>query len=312
MSNIVQITFMGLIAFVPGPGGSGLTVIVPDLSQPYEASDGSMIPSHRALLVYQCADLKGGCTADDLDAATISEVYQTWDSTLFVPGKWGARRLTGLDLAIAPQQTYDDVFKLDTESHIKDFAPDNAVIDPTFLLKVDQFKAATTYADATAARLTLSKGVDAEVDGWVSRAQTHVKAGFGPLSTTTDSHPQELADSTTVSIQVHSGATVAFTPFRLNNDPPQNPLTLNQGGTGAVTLYILNLAVCKQWTGVMGDIKACNEDRTDEGTQHFEAYYELSKTRPFYRNRFVPAKKDIPGVLTHDRPICPSAMFERQ
>src|SRR5262245_10530125 len=103
MGFVLQISFMGLIAFVPGPPGPqgpGLIAVVPDATYRYFASDGSSVPGHRALLVYRCANVVGGCTpAIDQTLSAMSALYQTWNDD-FNPALFGARELKGMDLAV--------------------------------------------------------------------------------------------------------------------------------------------------------------------------------------------------------------------
>ncbi|HVT19709.1 MAG TPA: hypothetical protein VHQ90_26435 [Thermoanaerobaculia bacterium] len=309
MNFVLQMVFMGLAAFVlPGPGNKGLTVVVPDATQRYFASDGNVVPPHRALLVFLCANVVGGCdSVADKSLSAMSALYQTWDMK-FDPNLYGARELTGMDIAVTGQQAVPDDIKLDEVAQLsKCVSAETAKIDDNFLKLRTQF--VPPYTDAAAARASFA-GIQALVTERIKRSGVEVDVPFAPLNTVVKpgGHHQKLAEETTVSLQVVTGSTITLTPFRPKIKTPP-PLQLQPVGAAPVRIWVLNLAVCDRWTDETVDPRVCLENRTHEGAHHFERYYELSQSRPLSVNRPVPGNVPPPAADAHDRPICPQALF---
>ncbi len=61
MEFILRIFFAGLIAFVPDPQGTEVTVLIVDARQGYAISDGTWLPEHKPLLLVGAAECKGPC-----------------------------------------------------------------------------------------------------------------------------------------------------------------------------------------------------------------------------------------------------------
>jgi len=67
MTILLRIYFVGMIAFVPG--GSEMTVLLPDIRSGYFASDGEPIETHTAFLLARAADCSGDCKEDQMPMA---------------------------------------------------------------------------------------------------------------------------------------------------------------------------------------------------------------------------------------------------
>ncbi len=64
MGFLLRIYFIGLVAFVPDPGGQKMTVLLVDARHPYVASDGELLPAHHPLLLARAERCAGDCSAE--------------------------------------------------------------------------------------------------------------------------------------------------------------------------------------------------------------------------------------------------------
>jgi len=315
MGFTLDIVVMGLVAIVP-QSDSALTVLVPDLTAPYFASDGSRVPIHRPLLVYECLNTATGqCDPDiDQDPNALAALINTWDE-LKKPSAWGVRDLQGVEIQITP--TKRPAGAMIDLGYVAQLSPSATQVDALFFAPMN--KMPLPYQNFLAGRFPLT-GVGAKVDTRIGEAISFNPAtfAFAPIGATPDSGTAApLAEKVRIRTYVDADeAVITATPLRDKTKgftfklKKKNPLSPGE----IVTITIMDLAICPYWDGyISADVKHCKEDVatiTHKGSDHFEPYYEFSKARPLVTNRPVPQLIAAGGVTLYDRPICPMAVLK--
>lgn len=311
MSIAVDIVIMGLIVLVPDSANKQVTVLVPDITQPYYASDGTEIPVHRPLLVYDCAATAlGKCGPGDQPMPAFGNLFDSWSNLVPDLNTHGARSLDGYQIellnTVAPS-TID--YKTSEIADLGCAAPDAAKVDPNFLAKVAQLK--PSFASLLAARTVLPAAYVAPT-GWV--ATHNINWQFAPLldPSSRTCNPTAISEMTVITTEV-TGTEALVKLSSLRGAAGSETITLEKDANDRVKIYITNMAFCPKWVVKIGATKRTCIEKTDAhfGSPHFEAYYEFSANRPPARLRPVPViSGPSPMANADDRPICPQGQLK--
>jgi hypothetical protein len=331
MTIIVHIVLQGIIALFPVPNDNRLTILVPDLTDPHHASDGTPIPIHRALLGYLCDNVVGGCQDVDKQPNASNALYDTWDRNLDAAGefqKYGVRTLLNYELNIDHQAPASSLtLDLSKVANLAEFAPEASKVEPNFLVATEKF--VRPYAALLAARLRLS-GVSGTVTHLLP--SNDLEYSFLPLHHRFDPDKPvsktELADEIRIDITLLLDDSapkfaLSFTPFDNQQARPPNLVLQPKASESEITIYLLNLGLCDKWgEPLSSQVKRCIESHSHGGAHHFEVYYDLSSHHPPTQTQLVPqpekttASAPPPGQGSvqispnlNSRPICPQVQF---
>jgi hypothetical protein len=295
----LDISLLGLIALVyvqPTdlvPTGS-LTALLPDATEPSYASDGRSIPGHKALLVYCCENLLGGCQSDDKTPEAMADLWVTTHNG-GAPGVkpcstgYGTRLLNGISIEVDQSNVTTslthDVSQIQNMLNLKSY-DQQAHVAPAFMNTIDP---KTPYAQMLAAKASFTTGnfmVASLLYGGV------VQYYPGSLHDHHVGTPKYIADETVIDLDTAATAIVvtlnsyrgaAGSPWHLTFQPYNN--------NNIVPIAIINVAECPQWmVNNMGkpECSDSNPGNYNGGNHHFETYYELAADMPPSRYRAVP------------------------
>jgi hypothetical protein len=317
MSFTLKLIFIGSIAFAPNASQDSMEAILVNAVDESFASDGSMIHRHFPIIIYNCKNRVGGCTAEDAAVAARSSLKATWGFPDI--SALGVRQITFSDVSLKgafPERTLS--IELDKLAKMTSISSKAAKLDPDVGLNNEQKLAI--------GRVILNNGtavVNKLAMGGTQRYRFKPLRAATPATVT----PQVLVDRVAVNVVV-SGSEVELdlVPFGGGTPVPIRLRSITPNPNEEVVVYISNKMECttfKQPTPPLaGPVNIpvlversplCDDSfakpPADKG-QHFELFYELSMTRPPLRLRPVPALVDGP-INGDDRPICPQVMMVR-
>lgn len=329
MAFQLNINFQGLIALVPTDGGSHIDVLLVEGRREMMTSDGTCVPAHFPVLIFDRADLKEG-QAGSLPAleenARSGVLYVTPpsdDGSAQVRGFWFLDQQQ-LDVVADPAGAAPPqplvVWNAQTQSTTNGNHPGKDA--STFLTLIP----AINDLDGSAAAVDPDCLLPAPNKGLVA-ARFHIKEGFlqslgvqkdesgqevvvefrsSGLPAAAGNPRQRVSNGAQLQIQIPGdSATLYSTPF----GGPRTPfLTFTPKGKSTLTVEVQNLPIQD-----ILRLKKTFDEPVDVDT-HFEMFYELSARRPPMHSRPVPHL--VPKAVADSGPVrivdvfCPPAVFQ--
>lgn len=328
MSFQLNINFQGLIALVPTDGGSHMDVLLVEGRREMMTSDGTCVPAHFPVLLFNQADLAAG-QAGQLPAleenARSGVLYITppsADGSAQVRGFWFLDQQQ-LDVAadppgVAPPQPLV-VWNAQTQSTANGSHPGKDA--STFLTLIP----AITDLDGSAASVDPDCLMASPNKGLIA-ARFHLKEGFlqslgiqkdesgkdvvvefrsSGLPAASGNPRQKVSNGAQLQLIIPGdSATIYSTAFGGQREPI---LTLTPKGKNTVTIEVQNLPI--------QDILRMKKtfDVPAEVDPHFEMFYELSQRRPPMHTRPIPhlaTQAANSGPVRVVDVFCPPAVFQ--
>jgi hypothetical protein len=302
MDFIVRIFFVGLIAFVPSPDRSELTVLLLDAADGYAVSDGSSIEPHKALLLARAGACTGVCggnseTATFLFPDLAEEAAQGALAQAIDAG--AAWQLHGSDLALFGAERSElaapPLAILGNQRAAGESLPRSAIERKDFgwvaeLEKIDPSAGAVDpdvlsqqpTKGLIAARLRLRAG---EISSYrlIGLQDEVPPLGFQSLKADqpTNDYRQALTDWVAAEIRVH-GEVLELSETRWDGAAGRAAVLRPAGNT--LELALLNVPQ----EHAAHAAEAQSSASAPGPGKHFEMYYEIAKMRPPNRIRPVP------------------------
>lgn len=327
MDFLLRILFSGLIAFIPSSDGKELTVILLQ-THAHTASDGTELPHHEPVLLARAGRCEGKCSARDSAVAHVlfadkpaDQGADALEEALLGGGAW---LLAGSDLsvrtaagALEPSLTLVRNARALEDGRPKaipgssrereDFSwvPDLDQVLPSLGNLDPALFGARPPKGVVAARLRLRSGrvfTYSLIRAYGKVAPIH----FRVLGSETESPVrQAMASWVAAEIRVPGGQVeIVATSF---DDGTQRSMKLSPKD-GLVEMAILNLPAFQ--VPPPGMIQPAPQPG-----KHFEAYYDLAKTRPAADARpiphFVRTATEIDWMSVHPRESLWSALLEK-
>jgi len=366
MIFILKIYFFGLIAFVPNSHSKQMTALVIDARPGFHASDGTAFPSHYPVLLARAGKCQGDCRSQDQQIANhlfgtgsvLNPKLTLQDLSRTLGAGGGAWELNGDQILIettAARQTAEasspGLEVLRTTRSVVRKAGETPVSVPANLREAEDFSWVAEMGqivkgagkvdpdclsekptkDLIVGRVKLTQGT-LKTYRLIEYDKNIPSFFFQPLaaSAPTTSYSQGLADWTVVEIPIQGcEATLQAKNFATGEI---RSMTLSpsdcKAGDQVVEVAMMNIPDPSQ----RHDHEAARgqEDKPQAVGTHFELFYELSESRPSWRQKAVPhASKTavnpaaidpgdieflkilkIPRAGTYSHPICPQAVFD--
>lgn len=318
---LLRIYFIGLVAFVPDPGGQKMTVLLVDARHRYIASDDQEVPAHYPLLLARAQECAGDCTGQESALADIiySEALSPgerldnlhraleggggWEldlselriippdsvQTSFYPplqivgANGGAEGGTGLPLPAGSSSAEE----FDYVADLSELAGRSFVVDPVLLDRPEKGRTVglLRLASGTVKAQRLSGFTDEIVEFRFATA-SELEAGID-----LGMPARALADRVVVEIPI-AGSSVRLEERNVATGA-RRTMDLTPAG-GVLEVAIVNLP---KHGFQMGDGHLQHETSTSAPIidRHFELYYELAQSPP-PRNR-----RPVPGYVNGNR-----------
>ena len=306
---VLKLFFTGLIAFVPNQDGTELTVLLLNVHNDYQTSDGSSLAHHTPLLLARAGSCSGQCPTRDADIAQFIFEDQSeaaaLDSLEAAVNGGGAWTLAGSELSI--QKGNPNAADLPALSIVNGVR--GTEIIPTSTTERADFswvaKLHTLCPDCTLNSDVLASQPPAIV---AARLRLHSGSVFSYSiarigSNVTPVHFQRLdgqgsESSYSQAIATWVGAEIAITGDNVEivedkfDGGSGRSMTLAPDSNGKVEVAVLNLPAfvppSSPFTG------------TPDPGKHFEMYYDITSNPPTQSQRLVPKSGPSAGAPSYD------------
>jgi hypothetical protein len=303
----LHIMLMGFFILVPQ--SDSVTVLIPDLKDITFASDGTPIPTHRALLAYSCADLPNhACTTDDRTQPALDDFSMLYPEDPSANGQ-GVRQLTRLQLSVngslqaAPVPTLPkEILSLKYADPSFSDQVDKALIAPTIpVASRDMLAGRATFKNLllkSTSNIKMTPNFDTIFSFTPLKAVSPGNDPRGKLSEQVDLYMTVQGCTVELQLDDFDGKNIA--KIQLNAPTCQNP-------SERVDVALYNQSKCSP--NFLGQcLEALKGNHY--GIHHFEDYYDYSSQPPPIRHRRVPKPFDCgpgncPPLDGVSRPICP-------
>lgn len=302
MGFILRILFSGLMVFVPSQDGKQLTVLLLNVDHAHHLSDGTALPSHKALLLARAGNCTGDCTTRDADVASYvfadlapATALDSLEAAVTGGGAW---QLSNSELSVQKTSTEDpDLPELVLKRNVRGTANGQPLAIPTTSAEREDFSWVADLSQIcpscsldpsvhaaqppglVAARLVLRTG---DVFTYsVARIGSNVTpVHFNRLDGTGSSSPYSQAVATWVGADIAvSGSSVQIAESKFDSSA-QRTMTLSPDTNGKVEVALLNLPPFVP--------PASPYNNRPQVGKHFEMYYSLAETPPALEARLVP------------------------
>jgi len=307
---VLHIMLMGFFILVPQSNNT-LTILIPDLKDVTYASDGTSIPTHRALLSYSCNDLPNHtCGADDRSTLALNDFKLLYPQNPSASGL-GIRQLTQLQLSIngslKPQTPPVQPLPLEIpslnfiDSSFSDQVNGNLmkpVIPEPFR---DMLAGRATFTNLALSTTQIQMTPSADTIFSFVPLRAGVPSGSAPQQTL--AHQVDLymtVQGCSVELQLDNFDGHNVAKIQLNAPTCQN-------SSERVDVMLYNQSQCTLLPSGL-----CKEALIGNhyGVHHFEDFYDYSSQPPPIRHRRVPlpykcGTDPCPPLDGVSRPICP-------
>ena len=313
MNFVLRILFTGLIAFVRSNDGQELTVLLLNANHQH-ISDGTVLSSHKPLLIARAGGCTGTCPSRDTDIATFvyrdlsqSNAQDALEAAVGGDGNGGAWELTGSDLSIHKGSSSDPALPaLSIVTNTRGTVNGAPAIIPTTSSERSDYSWVASMAQVCPACTLDSSIVDANVPNAVVAARLRLRSGnvftYGIARIGNDVTPvnfQRLDESGSASSYSQAIATWVGADIEVEGDSIEivdeggegRTMTLTPDSNGKVEIAVLNLPPFVPPTTA--------SDGTPEAGKHFEAYYNLMESPPASDARLVPFPGAAPNAQSY-------------
>ena len=315
---LLKIFFSGLIVFVPSQQGREVTVLLLNIDHDYHVSDGSIVPSHKPLLLARGGSCVGDCPTRDTGIAGFlysDQPATAVDSLEQAVAGGGAWEIAASDLSIRKGCSRDSSYSaLSMRRNVRASVNGQPETIPTTVAEREDFSWVTDLQKVCpgcalnpallgpqpppgliAARLHLRGGTLFTYS--IARNGVNVlPAKFERLDGAGGaSYTQAIATWVEADIQV-AGPTIEISEQAFDGTPGRS-MSLAPNANGVVEIAVLNLPP-------FAPPPAAGTIPSPGPGKHFQAYYELFQTPPAKEARAVPQtvapSDDFPVVSWDD------------
>lgn len=311
MEFMLRILFSGLMVFVPSEDRQEVTVLLLNVGHSHEMSDGTILDTHKPLILARAGNCTGDCPVDDPAIAQFlfsdksqAEAIDAMEVALDGGAAW---LLAGSDLSLRKGNTGDPelpalVMRDDVRPSVNgvpQIIPTTSAQREDLSWVADLKKICQTGCNIDAAL------VEAEVPDNVIAARLRLRTGkvftysiarigtditpvhFKRLDGSGSASPYSQAVATWVGADVTvSGSSIEIVEEKFNGDPGRS-MKLTPAEDENVEIALLNLPPFTPPTAPYS---------TNPGVgKHFEMYYEVTQTPPAPEDRLVPYAGALSG-----------------
>jgi hypothetical protein len=309
MGFILKVYILGLVAFLPSPDGTEMTVLMVDARDGYALSDGTWMETHEPLLLARAARCQGDCrdgfheVAEYLYQGRPEENVRQLESAILggatwpldgselsfqIPTEGSSRGVAGLQIRghdpsggdptqlQGVSQTPREVGHFDWVAEIAALEPGAGMIDPDVLAERPE-------KGLIVARMKLATG-EIRTERLVTLENQVVELKFRPLRREKwpSRYSQALADRVVAEISV-PGCEVILKEDRFDGAPGRSITLAPEACDGEVVVEVVLV-------NLPHDSFAATPSKRprEEIGKHFEMFYELAYLRPPNHLRPVP------------------------